>query len=315
MGISQRAPTTWNPTSWGEFPFEVFNTAQAPQSYSRSVVDTNTFSVTGTGAGNESHRVIYMARERSADSEITSRWGPHSAFTGLAPQVGHVHRARMDASGLWHAIAVWQNIFGNAYSTIIVKAIRFDGTTLTQGNTPGSFLAPGGINRNLRVLAAANLAGFNVRQYFCTPVDLQGMVNGDLVTVAQMDDTGFNVASALPVSNVDITAGTFTVTGTGDGTKDETSMGQVTFADGGKAANWGYMVKSRVEGTRVRVKQWRNSTPEPNNWHIDLDVGADTTVPEVAVSATKDGQVGLWFGHLHDNAYGRMSNVSITHLR
>lgn len=113
MGISQRSRTTWYPTSWGDFPFEVINSADGPQSYSRSVVETSSLTATGTGAGNGSLRVVYMARERSADSEITSRWGPHSNFTGTAPQVGHVHRARADASGVWHAVAVWQNIFGN----------------------------------------------------------------------------------------------------------------------------------------------------------------------------------------------------------
>lgn len=316
MGIMTRPPAEWNPTDWSFFPDEYFNTQQGNQQFLRGIEGTDTFAVTGVGT-NESHRMFFMTRERATDSEMISRWGPHSAFTGLAPQVGHLHRMRRDASGVWSGIAVWQNIFGNVYSTIIVKAIRSDGISLTQGNLGGSFLAASssGINRTIRVLAAANLAGFNVRQYFCAPIDLQGMVNGDAVTVAQMDDTNFNVPVGLAVSNVDVSTGSFTVTGSGDGTKDETSMGQVTFTDTGKAANWGYVVRSRVDGMRVRVKQWRYRTPEPDSWHIDTNLGADTTVLEPARAATTDGFNGLWYAHVHTNAIARMSGVQIRRLR
>lgn len=313
MGIMVRQPARWLPSDWSFFPDEVLNTQQGNQQYVRGIQGTNTFAVTGVGS-NEAHRVFYMTRERATNSEMVSRWGPHSAFTNSAPQVGHLHRMRRDASGIWTGIGVWQNIFGNTYSTVIVKAIRTDGVTLTQGNLGGSFLAAAGINRTIRVLGAVNVAGFNVRQYFCTPADLQGMVNGDLVTVSQMDDTNFNVPVALPVSNVDIAAGTFGVTGTGDNTKDEAALGAVTFADTGKAANWGYVVRSRVEGNRVRVKQWRFGTQEPDAWHIDTDLGLDTTVLEPARAATTDGFNGLWYGHVHSNTVARISGVEVVRL-
>lgn len=38
-----------------------------------------------------------------------------------------------------------------------------------------------------------------------------------------------------------------------------------------------YMVRARVDGTRIRARVWLSADPEPATWQVDYDTAADTT--------------------------------------
>lgn len=315
MGTPVRSPAKWQATDWSYFPEAVVATQSGSQVYTISNTGP-TLKVTGAGTDG-SHRVWYLSRDsdRAADTEILSKWGPHTNVPAGSnvPQVGHVHRVRYDpVTRAYTGIAIWQNIIGAVYTNLLVKACRVDGTTLTQGSAGGSFTGNPTTARNIRVLAAYNIPGFNLRQYYAQPPDLLGMQNGDLITVSSMPATGFNVPVALPAQLVNPVEGSFAVTGTGAGDRDPNAGGTAAFTDVGKAMGVDYWVRSRVEGSRVRVRQWRSGQAEPADWTVDTDFAGETTVPEVLRA---DGRHGIWMAHVHTGAFGVLSNVEVTRLR
>ena len=263
-----------------------------------------------TGAfGNQ--RQAFLTQWRAADSEIVSLWGPPSTFSSSAkPQIGHLHRVNLMPDGRTHqAIVVFHDAVLGQPHQLHCEVITFDGATL--GQIQDSPLSKT-LAKVLRVWWARRFSfGAQFAEYISEPRSMRLVEDGDIVRVQNMAVTGFNTpATGMPVTNSVPDQGYFRLTFAGTNEVDGLAGGDVTWVDTNNTAKnlMPYWVRSRVDGARLRVKQWVYGEPEPVVWDKDVTF-TDARTPMA------DGWNGVWVGHVFSGSYHKFRYLSIQRLR
>jgi hypothetical protein len=296
-----------------------------PQVFDLTVADGRGV-ITGTEAGNGNHRVAYL-REGTlwADSEITSViYGPGGVpWAGNNGQQGHIHRVREVEPGVWEGIAAWTAVFGGGYDVINTRAVRWEGTTLSQsdGDIATSADRPV-IDRQLAVISKERTTGFGLffNNMGVQPAHLYGLVGGDIVTIdsgdATMDQTDIALNGATPGSGV-VQVVEPTTLSTSALAVDR---GSVTPSGASSQKRWcPYVMSTRVvggtsEAAVLELKRWRLGDPEPD-WSdprvVRQDVTANAGVPTVA---TEPGLCALWAAHFFGGSTGTFGGLTFRQL-
>jgi hypothetical protein len=323
-GVHGLVEHDWSRDGWEPLT-PVVMSADGAQVFEASVVDGRGV-VTGTQAGNGGLRVAYLRSGTDwRDGEVRSLvYGPTADWDGSNAQQGHLHRVRQVSSGLWEGIAVWTTVVGGfRYDFLHCNAVRFDGTTLSQGTGAPGFGATDASSFERRVVVnrANRVDAFDVVQFrHCLPTHLYGLADGDLVSVTGMVEASLNLSN-VAVSGVNRSTGFFqAASATAGDLTDEAAGGTVLHA--GVDVNRRYcpfwLATRAVGGTgssvTVEAKRWRPEDPEPD-WG-DARVLRGTITPSVGVPALPNGAGlhGLWNAHYHDGSGGAWGDLRFRRL-
>lgn len=296
--------------SWTQLPRVMVMTQDGAGAFATTDVNGELqFSQAGA-FGNQ--RQAFLTQWRAADSEILSLWGPPSTYsTGTnKPQVGHIHRATPLPDGrTCQAIAVFHDAFLGLPNTLHCEVITFDGATLGQfQDSPLTKTLP----KAMRVWWARRFTfGGPLVEYICDPKDLRLIEAGDLVRVQGMAASGLDTAaSGSPVINVVPEESYFRLSFGSPDQVDALAGGTVTWVDTTNTAEatMPFWVRSRVDGSVLRVKQWLHGEAEPLAW--------DKTVAFThALTPLADGWNGLWTGHAQSGSSHRVRYLRIRRNR
>jgi hypothetical protein len=305
------SPAGENIEAWSQLPRVLVITQEGAGAIVTSEVNGELRASQPGAFGNQ--RQAHLTQWRAADSEIVSLWGPPSTFstpTGK-PQIGHIHRCNLMADGRSHqAIAVFHDAFLGQPHQLHCEVINFDGATLTQ--IQDSPLTKSTLVKALKVWWGRRFSfGLQFAEYNSEPRDLRLVEDGDIVRVANMAATGLNTpVTGLPVTNSVPEQGFFRLTFSGTDLVDGLAGGDVTWTDTTNTAKdkMPFWVRSRVDGSRLRVRQWVHGEPEPRTWDKDVTF-TDDRMPKA------DGWNGVWVGHVYSGSYHKFRYLSIQRLR
>lgn len=321
----------WTLNGWDPF-FKVVINIHGNDSYSDTIV-TGRGRITGTGT-NGNRREWRLHRDTNfANSEVRSLWWGGSVWdsggSGATPQMGHVHRAKEVAPGVWQGWVVSNNIFLTEQNTINQNIWEGAGTsTLILGSRGGSKTFP--LARTLQVtgVTRVNFLGW-INQYVVNPKHMYGIKNGDLVTTTSLDSTF--VETGQPVT-VDYATGAANIPEavTQSGVAAKFDVGTITVTGAGK--HWPYWVASRLIGNVLTVKAWRFKEDEPDWGDPEAIKIFDTSVTNpgpsqggnpnpgdnsgftVPAPTTGRGYCGLVIAHLRNNAYMEYAQTKFIRL-
>lgn len=205
------------------------------------------------GAG--SHLAYPLVGRDSADSELRSLWYNHARGTSNSGQQGHAHRVQVNpaTSRPW-AYVVWFDIVFTDDWTLQLNTWTTTGASplnLQQGaSSNGSGNAQiSGLQHNVTILAYSRTT---------TAVTLvvpygHGTKVGDVIQVAGTAVNEQATVTAVTATSVSYTSAT---------------SGTATAGPGGQFLNVSgstpYWVASRLEGTTLRAKAWRQGAGEPD---------------------------------------------------
>lgn len=265
------------------------------------------------------------------DSEITTLCYGGDVFNDggtnpARPQGGHFHRGYIDVDGFWRAIVITNNIFLTDVNVINANVWNHDPTEadgqdqLDLGSNGGAkTYSNNHLRRDLRIIAVSRVNfGGTFNEYYVVPDNLHGIEIGTSVVVDAQLDATFDIATAQPVLNAargflqlqDAEAGANV------GYKVET--GTIIPTTEGARRWWPYWFKSRLIGSKLSVKVWRQLDPEPdwsnpnavNNYDF---AGAQNPSPG-ARYPDEPGHCGLIGAHIRNTRYFEYGHFSARKL-
>lgn len=298
--------------SWAQLPRVVTITQDGAGGFTTSGTNGElTFTQAGS-FGNQ--RQAFLTQWRAADSEILSLWGPPSTFTTTPstnkPQIGHLHRVSQLPDGrTYQGIAVFHDAFLGGPGSLHCEVVTFDGVTLTQlQDAPLSK----SLGKSMRVWWGRRFQfGGPLAEYLVDPKGMRLIEVGDIVRVTGMAASGMDTAaSGVPVHSVVEADNYFRLNFGSPDQVDAAAGGTVTWVDTNNTAEavMPYWVRSRVDGTLLRVKQWVHGELEPLAWDHSV-------VFTHALTPLADGWNGLWTGHAQNGSSHRTRFMSIKRLR
>lgn len=316
----------WLRDGWVAFT-PVTISADPGQVFATTTTAAGTGVVTGTESGHGNHRVAYLRSGTEwADAEVTSLVLPPGGWGGTNAQQGHLHRVREVSPGLWEGIAVWTAIVGGDYALLNCRAVRWDGSVLIQAPTgdPADASDAGEVDRTVQVVSRQRFSflGSWINEYRCVPTHLNGLRVGDVVTVAGVDLTSFNLTD-VPVANADRGNGVLQVvspTVTGAVAWATTPTGSVRGSGVDAEKRWApFWFSTRVVGgtgsaVTVLIKRWRPQDGEPD-WSSPV-VQRHTVIPGGSVPsvALGPGACALWTAHFNGGSSGSWGGVRFRRL-
>lgn len=318
----------WSLDSWGDFePITI--TEDGDQEFDLSVVNGKGHIQGDSSGGNLRVAYTHLGTDGWLDSEIRSViWGPTEPWVGNNAQQGHIHRVREVSPGNYEGIAFWTSVvFGANYSFIHVNAIRFDGTTLLQGD--GSEVNAGTsdsdwIDRDVMIEGRDHINAFTATRVRYTPrSNFQYVTNEDTVSTIDMDDSDLNVEDADVATN-DISRGQIAIINNEPNGDIPWSIAQwdsrVRPTGGSLNKRWvPYVLATRVRGGSsseipVEYKRWRLEDPEPDWGDPRVRRGTVQTNDNIPDLPVEGGRCALWGAHFYDGSGGEFGDITFTNL-
>lgn len=306
----------WGRHTWADFQV-IVRTPDPDADWERTVEDGKGVVTAVQPSGGDGLRTVAARSGTSwVDAEIRSLILPPSKWTGANTQMGHSHRLREISPGVHEAINIWTSIvFGGDYGTLHIAAVRNDGINPTlqsdTANDTGSEAAS--IDRRSAVRAHTRFSfGSDFNVYRITPNRglLDTLAAGDVVTIADLDDSTFNETDIALDSTPDRLAEQVRVIDPSESTPVDWTDdfgGHITPSGTSAQKRWApfYMATRVVGGSSssvpVEIKRWRKGEPEPG-WD-DARVRRVDVVPNANVPAMPlgPGLHGVLDAHLHDD--------------
>lgn len=261
------------------------------------------------------------------DSEICSLWYGSDVFStsGTNPssaQAGHVHRAYTDGSSITRAIVVTNNMFLSDVNVVNSNVWNSDpaypyNTRLKLGTLGGQkTLSDMALQKRLKVHGVMRyIFGSSYNEYKVSPANLHGLYAGVVCNVDVTLDATFDIASTgVAINGADSGAVSFLDTEAGTAVTDKYETGYILPTTVSARRYWPYWVKSRLIGSKLWIKVWRELDVEPdwsNAAHVSEydfqganDPDADDDYPaDGALYPTAPGKCGLVGAHIRNTRY------------
>lgn len=244
--------------------------------------------------------------------------------TGTNPSIaqgGHFHRAYTDGSGVWRAIVITNNIFLTDVNVINGNVWNSDPTQpynsrLKLGSNGGQkTFSANWLRRDARIVGVDRFvfAG-SINEYYITPANGNGMDVGTWVTVDALLDNTFDVATAQQIQGIGPGLITLTDAEAGAAVTYKAESGQIIPTTADARRYWPYWVKSRLIGSKLWTKVWREKDPEPDWSNQDAVAvydfqGAQNPSPN-SLYPTSPGYCGIIGNHIRNGRileYGHFS--------
>jgi len=255
------------------------------------------------------------------DSEITTLVYGSDVFSTTGtnpaiPQGGHFHRGYYDVDGRWRAIAVSNNIFLSDVNVINANVWNMDPTeapedTLDLGTNGGAKSYS-----EARLLRVANIYGVArvnffgvINTYYVTPANLNGLEIGTPAIVDTLLDSTFDIATAQAIANVGSGLIQMIDAEAGANVTAKPEFGIISPPSESARRWWPYWLKSRLIGSKLSVKAWRQFDPEPD-WsdpqavnNYDFAAAAANDPAPGAMYPDEPGYCGLVGNHIRNTRY------------
>jgi hypothetical protein len=275
--------------------------------------------ITNTGTQG-SLRMVYPRDDTVwMDSEITTLCFGGDVFNNAGtnpalPQGGHFHRGYVDDDGVYRLIAINNNIFLSDVNVVNANVWNNDPSEalidqLDLGSAGGSkAYADTHLLRQANIVGVRRLIfGISVNEYFITPPDGHGMEAGNMVTIDAVLDSTFDIATAQAISSVGNGVVQMQDMEGGGVVAHKYESGIITATSIGARRYWPYWIKSRLIGSKLWVKTWRQKASEPD-WGDAAAVftcdfaGANAPAPG-ALYPDEPGSCGLIGNHIRNARY------------
>lgn len=258
------------------------------------------------------------------DSEIrTLCYGGTNGST--LPQGGHFHRGYFDGTGRWRGIAVNNNIFLTDANVVNANVWNMDPTEapadqLDLGNNGGvKTYSP---DRLIRQAAIVGVTRFNfgiwINEYRVTPGNANGLEVGDLVNADAVLDATFDISTPQAITGKGVGYIQMQDLDTAVAVTSKFELGSITPTSASGHLYWPYWICSRLIGSKLLVKVWRERDPEPDwsdsNAVFSCDFAGANAPGAGASYPDQPGYCGLIGNHIHDSGYFEYGHFSARRL-
>ena len=280
-----------------------------------------------TNSGTQGNMRKWYLRDDTVwmDSEICSLWYGSDVFSssGTNPssaQSGHVHRAYLDGGGVYRGIVVTNNIFLSDTNVVNGNVWNSSGGALLLGTNGGQkTYSSKYLRRECRINGVDRfIFGSSINEYSVTPHHRHGIDIGTECVVDASLDATFDVATAQPVLGSDNGLLTFTDAEAGAAVSWKFEAGTIIPTTISARRFWPYWVKTRVIGSKLWTKVWREMDEEPSWGNTDACSvydfqGANISTPGAAYPS-QAGKCGIVGAHIRNTRYLEYSNFTARKL-
>lgn len=322
----------WDTDGWTPFD-EVLINDSAPlgthASQTLSVVN-NRGRITNSGAQTSLRKVYPRDDTLWMDSEILTLCYGGDVFSNVGtnpalPQGGQFHRGYFDEDGRWRGIAISNNIFLSDVNVVNANVWNMDPTesgedSIDLGSNGGAkTYSAAHLQRAVKIMAVTRVVFFgSINTYSVVPTNLHGLETGTMVTADALLDATFDVATPQAIAGVDIGTIHLNDAEAGANVSPKFETGVILPTSESARLWWPYWIKSRLVGSKLSVKVWRQFDSEPDwgdsNAVNNYDFAAANVPTPDAEYPDEPGYCGLVGNHLRNGRYFEYGHFSARKL-
>jgi hypothetical protein len=315
----------WNVQGWTPFDEILVSDDVGSHTSQTTSVANSRGRITNSGTQGNLRKAYKRDDTLWMDSEITSLCYGSDVYSssGTNPctaQGGHFHRGYVDGSGVWRAIMLSNNIFGTDANRINANVWNSSPSAVLSLGTNGGakVYTDDHLQRKANIIGVNRFVfGISFNEYFVMPKN-HGLEAGVSCTVDADLDSTFDIATAQAIFGVSARGIQFQDMEGGAAVASKYESGSIIPTSASARRYWPYWLKSRLIGSKLSVKVWRQYDPEPD-WGDPVAVftcdfaGANVPTPG-ALYPDQPGYCGVLGAHIRNTRYFEYGSFSARKL-